>query len=89
MFRSTAKAAARGPSWLEVRATSSGGAQLHYGLLPQGETKTFDRLPVWVRAGALHNLDVRLGQEPLRSLPAAAGGVTDFVASAAGVADTG
>jgi hypothetical protein len=78
--------AARGSSWLEVRATDGNGEQLHYGLLEQGRTLTFARLPVWVRAGALHNLDLRLDGERVAHLPGAAAGVAELVASPAGVA---
>lgn len=76
--------ATRGPSWLEVRLGSRTGGQLHYGMLAEGQTVRFDRLPVWVRAGAIENVDVTLGGSRIRSLPT--GGVAELVASAAGVA---
>jgi hypothetical protein len=77
--------AVAGESWLEVRAGDSEGEQLYYGTLAAGEEASFDRLPVWVRVGALSNLEIRLGASPLRDVPSA-GGVAEFVASSEGVA---
>ena len=79
-------AAAGGSSWLEVRSGDAGGEQLHFGILEQGDTVTFERLPVWVRIGAVGNVEVRLGAERVRALPDAGGGVAEFVAAEDGVA---
>ena len=81
--------AAGGASWLEVRAASETGEQLYYGTLAGGETVTFERLPVWVRVGAIDSLEIRLGRARLESLPASEGGVAEFVVSEKGVSPGG
>jgi hypothetical protein len=78
-----------GASWLEVRAASETGEQLHYGTLAGGDTVTFEHLPVWVRVGAVDNLEIRLGRARLESLPASEGGVAEFVVSEKGVSPGG
>ena len=74
-------AAARGASWLEVRAGDSTGEELYFGTLQNGETTRFERLPVWVRLGASESVDVRLGGSRVRSLPISENGVVQFLAS--------
>ena len=74
-------AAARGASWLEVRAGDSAGEELYFGTLADGETTRFDRLPVWVRLGASESVDIQLGGSRVRSLPTSENGVVQFVAS--------
>ncbi|MEO5574884.1 MAG: DUF4115 domain-containing protein [Gaiellaceae bacterium] len=77
--------AARGTSWLEVRAGGSTGKELYYGMLEEGTTTELERLPVWVRLGAAESVDVSLGGSRIRSLPLSDNGVVQFVASAEGV----
>jgi hypothetical protein len=81
--------AAAGESWLEVRAGGAGGDQLFYGVLAQGEEQSFEPLPVWVRIGAVGNVELLLGEAPPPSIPPASGGVVEFIASADGLAPVG
>jgi hypothetical protein len=78
-------AAVGGESWLEVRAGDADGEQLFYGVLGEGEERTFEGLPVWVRIGALGNLELRLDGAPVQSLPPSQGGVAEFVVSSDGL----
>jgi hypothetical protein len=62
--------AARGDSWLQVRAGSFEGRTLYEGLLSRGDTvrlRSHERL--WMRFGAASHLDVSIGGRGLR-LPA-------------------
>jgi hypothetical protein len=74
-----------GPTWLEVRAGDALGEQLHYDILPAGETRRFESVPVWVRVGAAGNLDIRIRGSRVRVPAAAPNGVVEFVVSADGV----
>jgi hypothetical protein len=78
-----------GDSWLEVRRSTADGEELYYGTLAQGETATFDGLPLWVRTGALQNLELRLGDAPVEALPASDGGVAELLASPSGIRPAG
>lgn len=78
--------AAGGATWLEVRAGGAAGEQLHFGMLQPGERRAFERLPVWVRAGAAEHLVLRLAGSRAHPPPAAANGVVEFLVSAAGIA---
>ena len=51
-------AAARGDSWLVVRAGSSHGRILFAGVLSEGRTVRFRSAKLWVRLGAATNLDL-------------------------------
>jgi hypothetical protein len=77
-----------GDSWLEARRSDSAGEQLYYGILAEGDSVTLRPLPVWVRAGAVTNLELRLGQGRVSPPPAASNGVSTFTARAAGVDPT-
>lgn len=77
--------AARGPSWLEVRAGDSTGEQLYFGTLEEAASTEFERLPVWVALGAAESVDVWLGGSSVQSLPIGENGIVQFVASAEGV----
>jgi cytoskeleton protein RodZ len=62
--------AARGRSWLLVRAGGPNGAVLYEGTLEQGQTKRFRLHPrLWVRMGRPSALDVTLAGKAVDGLP--------------------
>jgi len=62
--------AARGRSWLLVRAGGPHGAVLYEGILEQGQTKSFQLRPrLWVRMGRPSALDVTLAGKDVGGLP--------------------
>jgi Domain of unknown function (DUF4115) len=61
-FRITA---ARGSSWVLVRAGSSAGRVLYSGILNQGQTISFRGRVLWLSFGAAANLDAQLNGSPL------------------------
>ena len=50
--------AARGACWLEVHRESRSGARLFFGLLPRGRSLRLSESRLWVRAGALEQLEI-------------------------------
>lgn len=61
--------AARGSSWLELRAGSATGRSLYQGTLPDGQRAEFTAKSIWLRAGAAAHLDITVNGKPLgRSL---------------------
>src|SRR5579884_707397 len=58
--------AARGDSWVEVRAGSESGRVLYAQTLAAGRTARFEASRLWVRFGAASNLDALLRGKPLR-----------------------
>ena len=62
--------AARGRSWLLVRAGGRHGTVLYEGILEQGQTKSFQLRPrLWVRMGRPSALDVTLAGKTVGGLP--------------------
>ena len=61
--------AARGESWLSVRAGSRDGAVLYEGMLAEGTSLRFARKRLWVRMGAPWNLRAELNGKIVRHLP--------------------
>jgi hypothetical protein len=60
--------AVRGPSWIEARRGGPTGAALYAGTLSQGSLLRLRGRRVWVRFGALGNLDILLDGKPVRLL---------------------
>jgi len=56
-------AAARGSSWLEVRAGSNTGKVLYAGTLAAGSRQVFTGARLWVRFGGASNVDVSVDGE--------------------------
>ena len=79
IFRLTA---ARGPSWLAVRAGSARGRLLFEGVLAPGGTLLFARRALWVGAGRPQNLTFVVNR---RRVGTRAKGPATFVVTAAGV----
>jgi hypothetical protein len=52
--------AARGPSWLLIRALTSSGQVLYSGIINQGQTATVAGPRLWASFGAASNLDAEL-----------------------------
>jgi len=52
--------AARGDSWVEIRAGTAAGRVLYSGILRQGETTRADGKVLWLRFGSVGNLDLEL-----------------------------
>jgi hypothetical protein len=67
--------AARGDSWVQVRAGSATGRVLYEGFLFSGERRRFEAKQLWLRVGIGGNLDARLNGKPLKGLPAGTGDV--------------
>jgi hypothetical protein len=68
--RSTfAVTAARGDSWLQIRAGSYSGRTLYEGVLPLGETVRLRSQRLWIRYGAASNVELTIDGRPAR-LPA-------------------
>jgi cytoskeleton protein RodZ len=62
--------AARGRSWLLVRAGGPSGTVLYEGILEQGQTKRFQLRPrLWVRMGRPSALDITLAGKTVDGLP--------------------
>jgi cytoskeletal protein RodZ len=62
--------AARGRSWLLVRAGGPNGKVVYEGILEQGQTKRFQLQPrLWVRMGRPSALDVTLAGKAVNGLP--------------------
>jgi len=62
--------AARGRSWLLVRAGGPNGTVLYEGVLEQGQTKRFQLQPrLWVRMGRPSALDITLAGKAVGGLP--------------------
>jgi hypothetical protein len=61
--------AARGDSWLQVRAGSFGGRVLYEGKLLEGETVRLRSRRLWIRFGAASYIDLTIQGRPVR-LPA-------------------
>jgi len=57
--------AARGSSWVLVRAGTSGGRVLYSGILNQGQSISVSSGVLWVSFGAAANLDARLNGSEL------------------------
>jgi hypothetical protein len=78
--------AIRGPSWILVRRGSSTGPVVYEGVVPAGTTMRFTGHALFMRLGAVANVDVHLGRELVDIRCSAAGGVllTEGVAVAAG-----
>lgn len=57
--------AARGSSWLELRAGSATGRSLYQGTLADGQTLGFKAKRIWLRAGAASHLDITVNGKPL------------------------
>jgi cytoskeleton protein RodZ len=68
-------AAARGDSWLSVRAGSRDGRVLYEGMLRKGDSRRFAGKRLWVRMGAPWNLQARLNGRAVRGLPTDTGNV--------------
>jgi hypothetical protein len=60
--------AARGDSWLIVRANSANGTVLYQGILAQGQTIRRSARRLWLRVGAGANLDARVNGRSVRLL---------------------
>jgi len=75
--------AARGRSWLVVRAGSSVGRVLYRGILEQGHRLRLRRRIVWAQVGAVGNVDVRIGRRRVKLGRAALTGVMLTAQSAA------
>lgn len=58
--------AARGDSWLELRAGSATGRSLYEGTLAEGQRVTFRAKKIWLRAGAASYLDITVNGKPLK-----------------------
>jgi cytoskeletal protein RodZ len=66
----TSISAARGRSWLLVRAGGPNGKVVYEGILEQGQTKRFELQPrLWVRMGRPSALDVTLAGKAVDGLP--------------------
>ena len=57
--------AARGSSWLELRAGSAIGRTLYAGTLAEGQRVAFKAKKIWLRAGAASYLDITVNGKPL------------------------
>jgi hypothetical protein len=57
--------AARGSSWLELRAGSAIGRTLYARVLAEGQRVTFKAKKIWLRAGAASYLDITVNGKPL------------------------
>jgi len=57
--------ATRGVSWLVARQTNAAGKVIYEGTLSQGANLTLRGHVLWVRFGALANLDLFFGNKPL------------------------
>jgi hypothetical protein len=68
--------AARGDSWVELRAGSSTGRQLYAGILAASRTISFPGRRFWLSLGAASNVDARFGGRPVRGLPGGVATVT-------------
>ncbi len=58
--------AARGSSWLELRAGSATGRTLYAGVLADGQRVAFKAKKIWLRAGAASYLDITVNGKPLK-----------------------
>ena len=67
--------AARGRSWVVVRAGSSVGPVLYRGILEQGDRILVRRRILWAQVGAVANVDVRIGRRRVELGRAALTGV--------------
>jgi hypothetical protein len=56
--------AARGESWVAVRAGSETGASLYEGTLAQGDRLSYRRNRLWVRLGLPVNVDATIDGKP-------------------------
>lgn len=57
--------AARGDSWVEIRANNPRGRILFAGVVQKGKSVVIQGARLWTRFGALGNLDVRLDGRPV------------------------
>ena len=58
--------AARGPSWVAIRARSAEGPILYQGILDQGRSITERGTAFWTQVGAVENVDVRVDRHAVR-----------------------
>jgi hypothetical protein len=58
--------AARGSCWIEARRQSATGQQLYAGTLARGKHLRLEGKRIWVRFGALANVDLRIDGKPVR-----------------------
>jgi hypothetical protein len=77
--------AARGPSWVLVRRGSADGAIVYQGVARTGGTLRFSGRALYVRLGAVSNVDVRLDGQLLDVRCSAPGGVLVTEGVAVGV----
>ena len=75
--------AARGPSWVVIRAGSAAGPVLYRGILEQGHRVRVRRKIVWAQVGAVGNVDVWIGRRPIQLGRAALTGAVVTVHGAA------
>jgi cytoskeleton protein RodZ len=74
--RKTVITASRGRCWLSVRTGGANGHILFQGILEQGRTLHYTLGPsLWVRMGRPGNVDISLGANLVRGLPAQPGNV--------------
>jgi hypothetical protein len=74
--------AARGSSWIEARRHGRTGRELYLGTLAPGGQLRLHGERVWVRFGALANVDLRLNGKPVRPVHT---GTVDALFTASGL----